>query len=185
MNDDIPNVWVNVHHLRTSVTKELKRLKKELPADDPEAATFLAALQATEHQLKSLRNYWVDVCLKAYKKSGATSHLFQENRKTLTVTLRDSNEEVKGKNQNEVFVNTMKGLGLKACCDACVKGSVYAVKERNELLVDTKPQRIAHVEVSDKGTSYFVFTGLSAKDKVAKLKRLEKLLNCAIHASYE
>jgi hypothetical protein len=185
MNDDIPNVWVNVHHLRTSVTKELKRLKKELPTDDPRVATFLAALQATEHQLKSIRNYWVDVCLKAYKKSGATSHLFQENRKTLTVTLRDSNEEVKGKNQNEVFVNAMKSLGLKACYDACLKAGIYAVTSRKEFLVDTKAQSGAHVEVLEKGITYYVFTNFSAKAKVKQLKRFEKPLNCAIHASCE
>jgi hypothetical protein len=185
MNDDTPNVWLNVEHLRKSVSKELKRLKKELPADDADAVRFLASLQATEHQLESIRSYWVDVCVKAYRKSGATSHLFQENRKTLTVTLRDSNEEVKGKKQNEIFVNAMKGLGLKACYDACIKASIYAVTSRKEFLVDIKAQSGAHVEVSEKGITYYVFTGLSAKDKVKQLKRLEKPLNCAIHASCE
>jgi hypothetical protein len=29
MNDDTPNVWLNVEHLRKSVSKELKRLKKD------------------------------------------------------------------------------------------------------------------------------------------------------------
>jgi len=185
MNDDTPNVLLNVDHLRKSVSKELKRLKKELPTDDADAACFLATLQATEHQLRSIRNYWMNVCVKAYQKSGATSHLFQETPKTLTVTLRDSNEEVKGKKQNEVFVNTMKVLGLKACYDACIKEGIYAVKSRKEFLVDTKAQSGAHVEVSEKGTTYYVFTGLSAKDKVKQLKRLEKPLNCAIHASCE
>ena len=185
MNDDTPNVWLNVEHLRKSVLKEFKRLKKALPSNDPDAATFLATLRATEHQLKSIRTYWVDVCVKAYKKSGATSHLFQERRKILKVTLRDSNEEVTGKKQNEVFVNAMKGLGIKACYDACVKANIYAVKSRKELLVDTKAQSGAHVKVSEKGTTYYVFTGLSAEDKVKQFKYLEKPLNCAIHASYE
>lgn len=92
MNDDTPNVWLNVEHLRKSVSKELKRLNKELPKDDPRAASFLAALRATEHQLQSIRTYWSEICVQAYKKSGATSHLFQERRKILKVTLRDSNE---------------------------------------------------------------------------------------------
>ncbi|MEI7899974.1 MAG: hypothetical protein WCK89_06950 [bacterium] len=185
MSERTPNIKLNLDLLRRSITAEIKTQRKALSHDDPMAATFLSCLASAEHQLKSAVDYWSNACTKAYRRSGATSHLFQEYGKTLVVTLRDTNEPVKGKDQNEVFANTMKSLGLKACFDACKKGSIYAVKARQELLVDNKPQTNKNIALVEKGVTYYVYTNLSANDKIKNLKLLALNLGCDIHASNE
>ena len=185
MTDNTPNIKLHLDLLRKSVSKEITALRQTLNLTDAPSAALMACLSATEHQLKSALAYWSTDCQKAYRRSGATSHLFQENAKRLIVTLRDTNEPVKGKDQNEVFANAIKSLGLKACYDACKKGSVYAVKTRKELLVDTKPQVSKHAVLVEKNVTYYVYTTLSANDKVKCLKHLAPHLNCDIHASYE
>lgn len=185
MTANTPNIKLNLDLLRKSVAKEIKRQRTILNPNDASSAAFITCLRAAEHQLKSALSYWSSDCQKTYRRSGATSHLFQENAKKLIVTLRDTNEPVKGNDQNEVFATTMKSLGLKACYDACKKGSVYAVKARNEFLVDTQPQGNKHVTLVEKNVTYYVYTNLSAEDKIRRLKRLAKYINCDIHASYE
>lgn len=51
-----------------------------------------------------------------------------------------------------------------------LKDRVFAVRARNELLVDTKPQVSKHAALVEKNVTYYVYTTLSANDKVRSLK---------------
>ena len=185
MNDRPQNIKRSLDTLRKDVAKEIRQLKKTLDLDDASAATFLANLASVEHQLRSVFDYWNTDCMKSYRRSGAKSPLFQEADKTLKVTLQDSNEAVTGKDQNEVFVNTIIIIGLKACYEACKNSAIYAVKGKGELLVDKTPQALSHTHVREDGIDYYIYTNLSCKEKAGRLRKLEDPVGCKIHVSYE
>ncbi|MGI5870107.1 MAG: hypothetical protein ACOX9C_11780 [Kiritimatiellia bacterium] len=171
--------------LKSDVAKEITRLKKTLDLSNSSNAVLIANLEAAQHQLVTLGNYWKDVCLKSYRKSNAQSQLTHGSNKTLYVTLRDSNEAVTGRNQTEIFFNAIKAIGLKACYEACKENGIFAVEKDNELLV----ARTQHVRSSkqgkENGVEYYVYTGLSCKKKIDFLERIGEATGCEVHASYE
>ena len=179
----------NIKHalatLRTDISKEIKRLKKTLDQDDPANAVFIANLGAVQHQLDALGAFWKNVCLKSYAKSGAKSPLIQGSDRTLHVALRDSNEIVAGDDQNEVFFNAIKAIGLKACHEACMAKNIFAIKARRELLVDLTPQSRSYKQGKENGVDYYVYTNLSCSKKIEFLKLVGKATGCQILAEQQ
>lgn len=185
----MPSKPQNIKHalatLRTDISNEIKRLKKTLDLDDPTNAVFIANLGAVEHQLDSLGDFWRNVCLDSYEQSEAKSPLIQGSDRTLHIALRDSNEIVAGRDQNEVFFNTIKAIGLKASHEACKANDIFAVQKRNELLVDQSPQSRQHKHGKENGVDYYVYTNLSCSKKIELLKRVGDATGCQILAEQQ
>lgn len=152
---------------------------------DASNEVLIANLRAVEHSLSSLGDFWNEFCVDSYKNANVKSPIIHESRKTLHVTLPDTNEPVTGRTQNEVFFNTLKIIGLKACHDACKANGIFAFENRRQLIVDTSPQAGTSKPGKDNGVEYHVFTGLNCQRKAELLKHIVDATGCRIHVSYE
>ena len=185
MSTGLQNVKKSLNSIRSDVSKEIKRLGKTMDMEYPPNVEFLAYLKSVEKQVESIGCFWETLCITSYRKSDAQSELIHEKSKTLSVTLRDSNEAVTGETQNEVFANAIKGIGIEACHEACKKAHIYGIEKKEEYLVDVKPQSRSNTKLNENGVDYYIYTSLSCSKKQRLLQLLGKHTNCDVHVSYK